>query len=164
MNTNIPWSNEKAAKLILLLEGGIANLIFMLLKNKHINSINSEMDKIAQPKDDEKGEIIIQFHSLLKTRLLCSSEGKKYAKGYLEKTFDNTDFFDSLIKSYPVAEVDVYDLKAEMDILKDTVIKNMQNKSYFSNIDDLKVELSSLIVDNPVDAAMVLIFLLDYQK
>ncbi len=159
-----PWNNEQCATFIISLEGEIANLLFMLLKDRYINKINQAIDSFGSISEETKGKVIIKFHSLLKARIIKPEKGKNWVKGYLEKTFDEVDFIDDLFADYPLADVSANAVQTEMDILTDTVVKHLKSRSFMKNIDTLRAELVELIVNYPVDAAMVLIFLLSEKK
>jgi flagellar motor switch protein FliG len=160
MKLELPWPGKKAAVLILSLEGEVANLLFMLLKDDVINVINENMDNVGSPSEQEKGEVILGFHSLLKARVMKPDKGKAYAKGYLQKTFDKVEFIDKLFDDYPLADISASTVKTEMDIVTETVVNSLKKKSFFSSIDSLRAELVELIVKYPVDAAMILTFLI----
>mgnify|MGYP001287994974 FL=1 len=164
MNEKIPWEARKAAILVVSLEAEIASLLFMLLKERTIDTINRAMDVLNTPSEEEKSEVIIQYNALLNTRIIKETEGKDYARGYLEKTYSNTGFMEKLIEDTPLANASVYQIQAEMEVLQNTVIKNLKSKVFLKSVDQLRAELAAKIVQYPVDAAMVLTFLLQEQK
>jgi len=160
VNEKIPWDARKAAILMITLEGEIANLLFTLLTDNVISRINDAMDLLGTPSESDKSEVIIQFNALLNTRIIKETEGKDYARGYLEKTYKETTFFENLFEDYPLANVSVYKVQSEMEVLQNTVVKNLKSKIYLKSIDQLRSEMAAKIVQYPVDAAMVLSFLL----
>jgi flagellar motor switch protein FliG len=161
MKLILPWQDTKAATLILSLEGEVANLIFMLLQDKHITAINNGMDKINPSDTDLKAEVIVCFLNLLKSRIISATEGKSYALGYLGKIFDEADFIDKLLDERKLSSASYLEVKSEMQILEKTVVQNVLSKSYMFKTDELRAELVKTIVNYPVDAAMVLTFLLE---
>lgn len=164
MNEKIPWEARKAAILVVSLEAEIASLLFMLLKERTIDTINRAMDVLNTPSEEEKSEVIIQYNALLNTRIIKETEGKDYARGYLEKTYSDIGFMEKLLEDTPLANANVYQIQAEMEVLQNTVIKNLKSKIFLKSVDQLRAELAAKIVQYPVDAAMVLTFLLQEQK
>ncbi len=160
MKLERPWSNEKISNFIVCLEGEVANLLFMLLKDRDISKVNKAMDSFSGKSEEIRGQVIIKFHSLLNARIIKPDKGKDWVKGYLEKTFDEVEFLDELLDDYPLADVSVTDVKTEMEILTDTVVNHLKTRTFMKNVDNLRAQLVEYIVQYPVDAAMVLLFLL----
>lgn len=106
---------QKAAILLISLGPEVSAQIFKHLKEDEIEQLTLEIANIRKVTNDDKDDIISEFHDLLVAKEYISSGGIDYAKEVLEKALGNQKALDIIQRLTATLQVKPFDFVRKTD-------------------------------------------------